>query len=54
MDTLNDVMNDLLIDQNGRLEEQGICQSLDFSIKAQKAEKIILRGTDGVSNANKN
>jgi hypothetical protein len=45
MDTLNDVMTDLLIDQDGRLEENRVQNGNLFINRAHKAEKIILEVT---------
>lgn len=52
MDTLNDMMTDLLIDYDDRLQEQRVTKSLDFTIKAQKAEKVIIKGKDIYANQN--
>jgi hypothetical protein len=52
MDTLNEVMTELLIDQNERMDEQATENGKSFAIQALKAEKIIRNGMENHANKN--
>lgn len=52
MDTLNDLMSDLLIEQDGRLKEQATGSGKTFAIRAGEAQKIIDGEAEGHANQN--
>lgn len=56
MDTLNDVMTDLLIDQSDRIDEISsfALKGRNFILEAQKSEKIVLDGVEEQHHASKN